>query len=78
MSSDTEGEKAIAAQAAVHSPPGNAAGKDDDGGLLSLMEEGGDGTADPPVSPYAEDELIDYTDDEVGGNAALSLDPDND
>jgi hypothetical protein len=78
MSSDTEGEKTIAAQAAVHFPPGNTAGKDDDGELLNLMEEGDDGTADPPVSPYEEDELIDYTDDEVGGNAAPSLDPDND
>ena len=27
MSSDTEGEKTIAAQAAVHSPPGNTAGR---------------------------------------------------
>ncbi len=78
MSSDTEGEKTIAAQAAVHSPPGNTAGKDDDGELLNRMEEGDNGTAEPPVSPYGEDDLIDYTDDEVGGNAALSLDPDND
>ena len=83
MSSDTEGEKTSAAQAAVHSPPGNTAGKDDDGELLNRTEEGDNGTAEPPVSPHGEDDLIeddliDYndhnTDDEVGGNAALSLD----
>jgi len=78
MSSDTEGEKTIAAQAAVHSPSGSTAGKDDDGKLLNRTEEGDDGTAEPPVLPYDEDDLIDYTDEEVGGNAALSLDPNND
>ena len=82
MSSDTEGEKTIAAPAAVHSPPGNTAGKDDDGELLNRTEEGDNGTAESLAYPYDEDDLIDYndhnTDDEVGGNAAPSLNPDND
>jgi hypothetical protein len=67
MSSDTEGEKTIAAQAAVHSPPGNTAGKVDDGELLNRTEEGDNGTAESPVSPYDEDDLIDYG-EEVGGS----------
>ena len=82
MSSDTEGEKTIVAQAAVHSPPGNTAGKVGDGELLNRTEEGDNGTAESPGSPYDEDDLVDYndhnTDDEVGGNAALSLDSNND
>ena len=51
MSSDTEGEKTVAAQAAVHFPPGNAAGKDDDDydDLVDYNSEGEGGAAAPSL-----------------------------